>query len=180
MNDQPIRSPLASQAMPESRRRALRGVLLDQVCGEVRPTRSARRAVVLPVAIGSAILVLGGGVAYSALTGSSSVTEHGTARCYTTATYQPGAKRFPGTTVAMADSAAAGGAVNDAAGICAELWRAGILQAGAPGPSRNPSAASYPVPQLVQCVLPNGSAAVFPGGTGLCARFGLSAAHPQG
>jgi len=178
MNDQPIRSPLAPKVMPESRRRALRGLMLDQVAASASPRRSRRR-VVLAVAVagGAVVAVLGGGVAYSALSGSGPVTDHGTARCYTVPAYRAGGNHFPGTTVAMADSAAGQGTVTDAVGICAALWRAGILQSGSAGPLRNPAKATYPVPTLVQCVLPDGAAAVFPGATGLCVRLGLQAAQ---
>jgi hypothetical protein len=176
MNDQPIRSPLAPKVMPESRRRALRGFMLDQVAASA-PSRRSRRPVVLAVVVGAVVAVLGGGVAYSALSGSGPVTDHGTARCYTVAAYSAGGNHFPGTTVAMADSAAGHGAVTDAVGVCAALWRAGILQSGSAEPLRNPAKAIYPVPALAQCVLSDGSAAVFPGATGLCARLGLQAAQ---
>ncbi|MGC4174002.1 hypothetical protein [Demequina sp.] len=43
---------------------------------------------------------------------------------------------------------------------CAELWRAGLV--GQPTPPDDPNSASFDVPELVACELPDGSSAVFP------------------
>jgi hypothetical protein len=129
-----------------------------------------------------AIVAGGGAVAYSQL-GSAPVTDHGQARCYAEAHYTPGTS-FPGTTIATGTYVSRDGTITPSRGIrdakadCAAMFRQGFLRVDStripaipdPGPS-----AGRPVPPLVECVLPDGTAAVFPGTGELCARLGLAA-----
>jgi len=153
-------------------------MLIDGVSSAVgtsQPSRSRKR-LLIPAAAGVALIGVGGGVAYSALGGNGPVTDRHTARCYTTAAYSSG-DDFPGTTIGVPDSASGPGAVADALDACSALWRAGILQPGSRTAIVSPSQAQYPVPSLVECLLPDGRGAVFPGDTGLCAQLGLQAAQ---
>jgi hypothetical protein len=103
---------------------------------------------------------------------SQPVTVKTTARCYTVDSLAAGTNFF-GTTIANAGRPGTTAQVNDALSVCAALWRQGCLKHGArtalrPGPNEH-----RPVPTLVACTLPNGTAAVFPGRRGTCARLGL-------
>lgn len=172
---------LAPRPLPAAHRVALRRELADIASGRRRPDRRrGGRRVYLATGLSAAVLATGGWVVYSRL-GSAPVTDHSTARCYTRAEYSPGA-HFPGTGVSMADHTAADGhevkgQVRDALGLCADLFAQGFLQVGSthipvianPGPGAN-----RPIPPLVECVLPDGTAAVFPGTGNLCARLGLA------
>jgi len=129
--------------------------------------------------LGVAILVIGGGGASLAiaLVHSKPVTQHSVARCYTVATYQPG-RTFPGTTVAEADTVDQRGQVQNALQVCAAMWRAGILQPGVADVIVHPGKPFFPVPALVGCTLPDGTAAIFPGSVDTCQRLTLSPQDP--
>jgi hypothetical protein len=105
------------------------------------------------------------------------VTDRSQARCYTVATYTSG-KSFPGSSIGEASSGSERGRVEDALEVCAAMWRAGILQPGAPRAIVHPGKPQYPVPALVGCVLPGGAAAVFPGPPDTCQRLGLPGEAP--
>jgi len=164
-----------AQRMPEPQRTALRVMLLDHVAAaSTSPdrARSSMRHLVVPVVASAAVLGAGGAVAYSQLGGSTQVSDQHTARCYSSAIYTAG-DNFPGTTIGVPDTAAGQGNVTNAVDVCASLWRAGILQIGASSPIARPTHTVNPVPGLVECVLPDGRAAVFPGAQGLCSHLGL-------
>jgi hypothetical protein len=153
-------------------RRQLEAVVADKH-GLVLWRRHPRliAAGVIAIALSTAM----GGVAYLQ---NAPVTNKASVRCYTAATYSPG-RDFLGATVA--EPAPAGskgpGQVEDALAACTALWRQGFLVEGSKPvvPAQNTVA---PVPALVVCTLSDGSAAVFPGDQGLCARLGLPAALP--
>jgi hypothetical protein len=66
--------------------------------------------------------------------------------------------------------------VNNAISVCAALWRQGILHPGPQGARDRATAGpagSSQVPPLVACVLPGGTAAVFPGPPSTCATLSL-------
>lgn len=157
MNDTPIRSPLSERHMPEAAREALRALLIEHVALSAPATsRRPRKRVLIPAVVGGIALIgVGGGAAYGAIAGSGPVTDQHTARCYTTASYSSNVE-FPGTTVGVPDSASEPGAVTNALDACRTLWRAGILQPGARTAIVRPAQAQYPVPGLVECVLPDG------------------------
>lgn len=170
---------LPARPLPAAQRAALRRELLDTV--RVSAPRRRRRHVYATTGLTVAIVAGGGAVAYSQL-GTAPVTDHSSARCYTRAHYQPGPD-FPGTTVAVASYRSSNGKITRSGGVqdaltaCADLFGQGFLQVGSshvpaidqPGPS-----ADRPVPALVECVLPDGTAAVFPGTGNLCVRLGLA------
>jgi hypothetical protein len=177
MNDTPIQSPVGDRRLPDRSRAALRTLLVEHVATSAPVARGlATKRVVIPIAAGVALVGFGGGIAYSQLGGDAAVTDQHTARCYSVATYVSG-DDFPGTTLGVPDSAAGPGSVADALDACSALWRAGILQPGSDTAVVSPSQAQYPVPNLVECVLPDGRAAVFPGNSGLCSELGLQAAQ---
>jgi len=71
-----------------------------------------------------------------------------------------------------------GGAVPimDAVALCSDLWAQHVLDASTPngtfvGPTDR--SFSHPVPDLVECVMKNGAAAVIPGEPGACQLLGL-------
>lgn len=68
-------------------------------------------------------------------------------------------------------------AISDPVSLCADLWAQHVLDAGTPsGTFAGPADGtfSYPVPELVECVMGNGAAAVVPGGPEVCQVLGLS------
>lgn len=178
---------LPARPLPAAHRVALRRELLATVRTSASPHRYRRRRVYAATGLAVAVVAGGGGaVAYSQL-GSAPVTDHSSARCYTQAHYQPG-HDFPGTTIAVPDYSSSDGKITRANGVqdalssCADLFRQGFLQVGSshvpaidhPGPAMDLS-----VPALVECVLPDGTAAVFPGSTELCAHLGLAQLAPR-
>jgi hypothetical protein len=124
------------------------------------------------------LLAVGGGtaLAYTYLR-PRPVTVRSQARCYTVAAYT-GSAVFPGTSIANASSITHVGSVESALQVCAAMWRAGILQAGAASPIVHPGQPFYPVPALVGCTLPDGAAAIFPGPPQTCERLGLASESP--
>lgn len=102
------------------------------------------------------------------------VSDTSRVRCYTT-TNLGSDDDYQGTDAAIANSdpdSSSPVEVTDPVGLCASLWRSGVLVAdqGQPGA---PAAGTRTVPELVACTLPDGVAAVFPGGAGTCERVGL-------
>jgi hypothetical protein len=106
------------------------------------------------------------------------VTNTTTARCYTVPS-TAGDEHF--TTIAAAGQPGSPGRVGHARSVCASLWRHGFLSTGASGINRPPpdSTVTYPVPALVVCTMPDGTAAVLPGNAGTCGKLGLAVtSHP--
>jgi hypothetical protein len=179
MNDNPLTSypRLGAQTLSPDRRADMR-TLLQAAVREARPVRSRRIRYALTGA-GAAVLVAGGGaVAYSSLSSSAPVVDRASARCYSIASYHAG-NNFPGTTVSSASAAGQSGQsqVANALDVCTDLWRQGFLQLGVASVTAHPdTAVAHPVPPLAACVLPDGRAAIFPGGPTTCAHLGLAAA----
>jgi len=102
------------------------------------------------------------------------VTNKTDARCYTVASTS-GPDHY--TTIAAPGVPGSPGRVEHARSVCADLWRQGFLSAGAPGIARpRHSSVSHRVPALVVCTMSNGTAAVFPGQAGTCAKLGMATA----
>lgn len=158
--------------LPAERARAARSQL-EQIVATRRGT--ARRRAGL-VACAGVVVVLGtsaGAVAY--VRASAPVTYKTEARCYTVASLA-GGDNFRGTTVADAARPGSTAAVDDALSVCAALFRQGFLRVGAAGmppPGPGIGKPDHRVPRLTECVLPDGTAAVFPGNAGTCQRLGL-------
>jgi hypothetical protein len=159
--------------LPRPHAAAVRVLLEDLVADEPWPRR---RRQLMPTVTGAAALLLLAACA-SAVTGdhatTAPVTNTSRARCYTSV--RPaftGAYGLIGTTVTLTKLDGKSERVTDALGICAVLWRQGLLRPGEPG--LGPRIGSHhPVPSLVACVLPDGVAAVFPGRPHTCARLSL-------
>jgi hypothetical protein len=168
--------PTPSQrSYPQCHRDATRDLLVDEVNGKSvralhrRPPRS------LLVAAAAVIAMLGGTGVAAALgyLGSAPVTDTHSARCYSKVSHNFG-NHFPGTTVAAvqrdAPVGASRGGVQAPVRMCGYMWSMGLVQ----GPH-----GAKTVPPLVGCVLPNGTAAVFPGGPDTCHRLGLAVAETK-
>ena len=156
-------------ALPARKREAARRELERIV------TRSRRRRWQRPwfaaAAGGVVILATSAAVTYAH---DQAITNKTDARCYTVAS-TAGPDHF--TTVAAPGVPGSPGRVDHARSVCADLWRQGFLSAGAPGITRPAnSSASHRVPALVVCTMPNGTAAVFPGPAGTCAKLGMAMA----
>jgi hypothetical protein len=161
-----------ARTLPEYRRTAMRRQLEAVVTG--RPQRRG------PLLIAASAVVVAAGTsagAYAYVQHSQPVTDKGQARCYTVASLSAGPESF--TTIAQATIAGSPrpAQVDNALTVCAALWRQGILHPGPQG-ARGPAApdpeGSSPVPPLAACVLPDSTAAVFPGTTSTCAALGLA------
>jgi hypothetical protein len=105
---------------------------------------------------------------------SQAVTNKTDARCYTVAS-TAGPDHY--TTIAAPGVPGSPGRVEHARSVCADLWREGFLSTGASGISRPISnSVSHRVPALVVCTMSNGTAAVFPGRAGTCAKLAMATA----
>jgi len=172
-----------TRSLPDDTARAMQAqlehfVLTDRARPRRRPPAWwGRRGFMAGLLVGIVTVGSGGTALALVLLHPRPVTQHGYARCYTTATYETGSI-FPGSEIAEADSPTQAGRVSNALDSCAALWRAGILQAGSPEPIVSPGGSVFAVPALVGCTLPDGSAAVFPGGPQACASNGLAAETP--
>ena len=162
------------RTLPEQSAAAMRGRLAAEVA-----RKPGRRRLLF--AAGGVLVAAGATAAgYAFVPHSQPVTDKDLARCYSVASLSAGPQSF--TSIAMATPANSGrpGQVADARGTCASLWSQGFLRAGPQGagaPSAPPSpGANHPVPPLVTCVLPDGTAAVFPGDKSTCTTLGLPSA----
>jgi len=124
------------------------------------------------------IVATGGGTAAAyAFLHPRAVTDKGSARCYSEPVYVPGAK-FAGTTVASGVGEGSTGSIENALDTCASVWQVGGLRAGAPRGTPPVAGATYSVPALVGCTLPDGIAAIFPGPPDTCDQLGLAPESP--
>lgn len=166
------------QVLPAERVAVMRAAMEAYAAAHPPRRRWWRRRTLLG-GVGALVLLVGaGGTALAVvLLQSKPVTDRSQARCYTVATYTSG-KSFPGSSIGEASQGSERGRVENALEVCAAMWRAGILQPGAPRAVVNPGKPQYPVPALVGCVLPGGAAAVFPGPPDTCQRVGLPGESP--
>ena len=164
-------SPLPSLALPTQRRVAARRFLETTVAQWPDRQRRKRRFAVAGAGVAVVLCTSAGAFAY--VQQSQPVTNKGEARCYTVASLA-GGDHFHGTTIAAAGKPGSTTQVNQAVSVCAALWRQGFLVPGAAtvGSPRS-GTADRPVPPLAACVMPDGTAAVFPGDSRTCARLGL-------
>lgn len=162
-------SPPPSRPLPAEHRDSMRRQLETIVTEWPGRRRSRKRALVgagVAVALCSA-----GGAAY--VQQSQPVTNHGLARCYSVASLA-GGDQFHGTTIAAAGRPGSTAQVDQAVSVCAALWRQGLLVPGAARAGNPPGGtAAHRVPPLVACVMPDGTAAVFPGNSHTCPSLGL-------
>lgn len=169
---------LPEQQLSPERHAALRSQLHELV--EATPRLVRRRHRILVIGAVTAVALGGGGVAVAhQYFGSKPVTNHRTARCYAKLSTDFGSN-FPGTTVGGPLTPAKPGGSSRLLPVtapideCAQLWKFGVIN----GRANQPGNHTFPVPHLVGCVLPDGTAAVFPGPDGTCQRLGLATALP--
>ncbi len=176
---------LPAEPFPPDLRELTRQQVLELVKTTHRSQPWYRRRRLL---IGGAVVALafaGGGTAAAfQIFGPKQVTNHDSARCYSQLSTDFG-DDFPGTTVSapLTPHSSASPEPDRAhrqapvAPIeeCAQAWEVGLLSGHAPDPIQR----TYPVPHLVGCVLPDGTAAVFPGPDGACQSLGLASASPK-
>jgi hypothetical protein len=162
--------PERMPVLPPRRRKAARGQLEQIVAGSAKPGRGRR---VKPAAVlaGTAAIVLATGAAAIAAAVYQPVTNKMSARCFTVADTSGFA-----TEIAVPGKPGAKGAVHNAHDICAALYRLGHLTRGAQRINPRPSKGVHHVPKLQVCTWPDGTAAVFPGPPGTCARLDLPTA----
>jgi hypothetical protein len=148
-----------------------------QLATMVARERRTRRPLLIAGVAGAVAIGTSAG-AYAYVASSAPVTDKSQARCYTVASLTGGDY----TTIAALSPAGTGKStqIDDALSVCAAFWRQGILRPGAREPFPPNQADPYPVPQLVACVMPDGTAAIFPGKPGTCTALSLPAAAHSG
>jgi hypothetical protein len=125
------------------------------------------------IAVTSGVIVLGSTAAVT-FARDQAVTDETQARCYTVAS-TAGNDHF--TTIAAAGQPGSKARVDHAVSVCSALWQQGFLSTGASGIDPSPdSSITHPVPPLVVCTMPDGTAAVIPGNALTCAKLGLATA----
>jgi hypothetical protein len=160
--------PERMPVLPARRRKAARLQLEEAVARSARQPRR-RPSVVIAAAI--AIVALSTCAAAIAVASHRPVTNRHQARCFTVADVSG----F-NTSVAVPGKPGTVGQVHNAHGACAGLFRLGVLKLGAKRVIARPAKVTHAVPALTVCVWHDGTAAVFPGRRGICARLDLSAA----
>jgi hypothetical protein len=160
--------PERMPVLPARRRMAARRQIEDIVAKTAGLPRR-RRSVVIAAAI--AVVTLSTGAAAIAVAAHRPVTNRHVAQCFTVADVSG----FH-TTVAVAGKPGTVGQVHNAHNLCASLFAQGRLKRGVKHQILRPAKGPHRVPELSVCVWHDGSAAVFPGKRGICARLDLSAA----
>lgn len=155
-------------------RTALRRELEALAADPSRHRRWRRPAVVIGISIGVAVA---GGAAAAAYTYSAPVTDTSTAFCYSV----PSLAGHLGTEVAAVGAPGSAAQVTDALQTCSMLWQDGFLAPGTANAIHVTGATTiHPVPNLVVCTMPDGTAGVFPGDASTCGQLGLSSSRPAG
>ena len=172
-------------SVPEHRRSADKQLLAELVSSQSGAPKAPLRWVphtVRGVIVAGLVVctIVGGGAAAAVLLRPQNPTVRNEARCYTKVSTDFSAS-FPGSTITILRPNGGGYAdVPDAViAACASGWRQGGLGQPRPGPNSPPPTGQFPVPALVACVLPDGEAAVFPGGPKTCEQLGLPRMSPQ-
>ena len=162
----------APRAMRTAHRVALKGELEMMVSTTPRLWRRSSVALVL-----AAVTAAGGvGVAAAAAYAHyEKVSNINTAHCYSLP--QLGDN---GTTIAVLNTATGSSQVVDALCTCGMLWRDGFLSPGVSSIVHlTPTTTVHPVPNLVVCTMPDGTAGVFPGTASTCSNLGLAEPKPS-
>ncbi len=160
--------PQRMPVLPDRRKKAARLQLEQIVAKSVKPARRVKPAL---IAAGTAAIVLSTGAAAIAVAVYQPVTDKAFARCFTVADTS-GFSTFIG----KPGKPGAKGAVSKARQACASLYRQGYLTRGAKRLNGSPTKGPHSVPVLVVCTWHDGTAAVFPGLKGMCAKLDLPAA----
>lgn len=159
--------PPSALPLTDARRAAMHRQLSMMVTRH-RPRRPRRPLLVVGTGVAVAIGTSAGAYAY--VQHSVPVTDKTSARCYTADNTSGGGY----VTIGEPPGGGGKGPIDDALAACAAFWRQGIVRPGATAPvPPGPANKAYPVPPLVACVMPDGTAAVFPGQPGTCAALGF-------
>ena len=161
-------------ALSDHRVAAVRRLLESEVSRSRRPRKR------LLITVGATLVAAGAGAAGYAYTAHTApVTDKSEASCYTVASLSAGPESFTQVGEATRAGSPTRAQVDNALSVCADFWRQGILSPGPDGARGLPNPAGrHPVPSLVACVLPDGTAAVFPGTRSTCAALNLPNAVP--
>jgi hypothetical protein len=139
------------------------------------PVRQRTRHRVL--AIGIPAFALAAGLGGAALAVNLPVTDPYSVHCFARAELDLFGN-YPGTQAVVASTDPAGGpvSIDDAVGLCSDLWAQGLLASDwDPQTSQPDTTLSQPVPDdLTVCVMRDGTAAVIPGGDAVCSELGLA------
>ena len=160
--------PKRMPVLPARRRKAAR-LQLEELVSRTAEAPMRRPPVVVAAAI--AIVLLSTGAAAFAVAAHKPVTNKHLARCFTTASISGYA-----TMLAVPAKPGSRGQLKNAHDQCADLYRDGYLRRGMRREIARPPDRGHFVPHLVVCTWSDGTAAVFPGPRGTCARLGLPAA----
>lgn len=161
-------TPPPPRALPEHRRAAMRHQLTAVVTGGHRRRR--------PLIIAASAVVIAAGTsagAYAYVQHSQPVTDKYEVICFTVPSLSAGlgSSQIIGESITHVAGGSGLTHVANAVGVCASLWRDGSLHLGPRGVHDGPGIGK--VPPLVACVLPGGTAGVFPGSRATCAALGL-------
>ena len=151
--------------LPAPRRAAARRQLEELVVRSPRPRRRRRPAIIAAAAAVIVTISVAAGVI-----ASQPVTNKNSARCYTVAKANAGHAYY--TTATYAGKPGTKAQVRNARGVCAALFRIGVLRKGHRIVAQ-PARRKYPVPTLQVCVWHDGTAVVFPGPSDTCSILGL-------
>lgn len=162
--------------MDERRAQALRSVLTDYVRETPERRRQVRRRRLFLWGGTGLVVLAGAGVAGAAVVQAQRVTNATYVTCLESDERGPSGS-YPGATASIADNAGPG-RVDDAIGLCSEMWRQGVFAADFDPLS--PTNAPAAVPSDFQvCVMRDGSAAVVPSENSLiCDAIGLAPLEP--
>jgi hypothetical protein len=127
-----------------------------------------------PVGLAIISAVFGGAVATAAIYEQfRPVSNLNSAHCFSIASSETS-----GTQIAEAGPLTSPQQVTDAVGACSVLWRDGFLVLGTSHIIRVTQPTTvHPIPPLVVCTMPDGTAGVFPGKQTLCKKLGLPLAN---
>lgn len=168
------------QLDPGARHSAVRRLLVELPNRSSATNHRFRRrqlALTLTPAVAVAVLLTGGAVAVT----QANVTDRNQVMCAARAERNVWGG-IPGTQAVLGEGSRGesdGGPVpiSDPVLLCQGLWAQHVLDASTPSgtyPGPADETSSWPVPDLVECVMGNGTAAVIPGEAGVCQELGLS------
>jgi hypothetical protein len=166
----------AARELPSARRVAERSQL---VAVAARPARSFATRPLALAAGGLALASVTG--AAVAILGADEATNRREVRCHTTVEVARGVD-FAGTGVELREPLQLGAgqraeAIREAVGLCADLWRQGVLRLGEPN-ALGPTGQVEEVPPLTPCLTEDGVAAVFPTNRDVCTSLGMLRLDP--
>lgn len=167
--------------VPSEHQLAVRRMLAEICRPEVEARRRRRRVLVITATAGVAVATAVG----ATYVATRPVTDKLVIECHTAVGLSEhdltGPNGMPSwTEVAHLREGGGVAPIEDAEGLCGELWKDGWLSfdVGVWNSDDVPPGGPFPIPELTTCVLTDGIAAVYPGTTGVCSSLGL--ASPTG